>query len=782
MFWTRIQLCGLAAIAAVCSAGAQTDVDVGLAAVATPTGFETAASLPGSVADVCIGDTYYVELWVSDAGTTNSGVSSAYVDLTWPGVQATAISVDHGTIYTTLPTGTISSGNIDELGGSVLSATGVANGDWARVAVIQLTADTAGSITYTLQPSTTGVAALGRGVIPWIDISLGTVTLTVNPLPIASAGADVTLCADAADPTVGGAPTGSGGTGPYTYAWSGTGAAFLSDPAAANPTFDVVSAGSGAYQVCVTVTDFKSCISSTDCATVTIHALPVASAGSDITVCADAANPTVGGAPTASGGLGPYTYAWTGTGAAFLSDTLAANPTFDVLMAGAGSYQVCVTVTDTNTCVSAMSCATITINALPATVVNATATPALICEGSTSTLTASVTGAVIDWYTGGCGTTFLATGNSIPVSPATSTTYYARARDPVSGCLASACGTVTVAVDYCISGSVSSSLSTPISNVAVAADLGGGSGSTDANGDYLLTVPFNWTGAVTPCKIGWLFSPVDRSFANVTTSLAGADFSGTLIYDLDPPGGGDEQVGVGDLSYFALSWQQSVPPADPLHDFDCDGAVGVADFSFFATAWLKNVFDPNISFPATCPTCGGGGPGAGGEILLELRLVAVSAPSPQESADELPRSTLGYEVGQTYFVEMWVRDLDGTGPGITSAYADIVFGAGRAAVRTAWTSQVFGMFASGAVQASAVRDLGGSALAAHIGSGGRWARVATVEVDAIAAGRVRYGLRESPIGFAAYGRGRVPWANITRAGVTVLHGRWHTPPSPPPMP
>ncbi|MGD2107963.1 MAG: cohesin domain-containing protein [Phycisphaerae bacterium] len=190
-------------------------------------------------------------------------------------------------------------------------------------------------------------------------------TVTVNELPTADAGADVTVCADAADPSVGGAPTGSGGTGPYTYAWSGTGAAFLSDTAAANPTFDVATAGPGTYDACVTVTDANTCVSAIDCATVTVNALPVADAGGDVTLCGDAADPTVGGAPTASGGLGPYTYAWTGTAAAFLSDSAAANPTFDVATAGAGSYQACVTVTDANTCVSATDCATIVIDELP---------------------------------------------------------------------------------------------------------------------------------------------------------------------------------------------------------------------------------------------------------------------------------------------------------------------------------------------------------------------------------------------------------------------------------
>jgi hypothetical protein len=214
--------------------------------------------------------------------------------------------------------------------------------------------------------------------------------VTVNSNPTANAGADIARCADAADPTVGGAPTGSGGTGPYTYLWTGTGAAYLSSTTVANPTFGVSVAGPGSYQACVTVTDANSCVGATDCATVTIRALPVANAGIDRTLCADAVDPTVGGSPTGSGGTGPYTYLWSGTGAAFLSSTTAANPTFDVSVAGPGSYQVCVTVTDANLCVSAIDCATITINALP--VANAGNDITLCADAANPTVGGSPTG------------------------------------------------------------------------------------------------------------------------------------------------------------------------------------------------------------------------------------------------------------------------------------------------------------------------------------------------------------------------------------------------------
>lgn len=90
---------------------------------------------------------------------------------------------------------------------------------------------------------------------------------------------------------------------------------------------------------------------------------------------------------------------------------------------------------------------TVTVHTPPATPTNALASPDTVCQGGTSTLSASVSGAVIDWYTGSCGGTLIGTGNSIDVTPTVTTTYYARARDTTTGCGSDACMSVTVTVD-----------------------------------------------------------------------------------------------------------------------------------------------------------------------------------------------------------------------------------------------------------------------------------------------------------------------------------------------
>lgn len=78
---------------------------------------------------------------------------------------------------------------------------------------------------------------------------------------------------------------------------------------------------------------------------------------------------------------------------------------------------------------------------------NPLASPATICPGDSSTLSADVgAGETVDWYTGSCGGTLVPGGASPSVSPASTTTYYARARDTSSGCESDNCASVTVTV------------------------------------------------------------------------------------------------------------------------------------------------------------------------------------------------------------------------------------------------------------------------------------------------------------------------------------------------
>ncbi len=77
----------------------------------------------------------------------------------------------------------------------------------------------------------------------------------------------------------------------------------------------------------------------------------------------------------------------------------------------------------------------------------ATASPNPICSGAVTLnrIGGSLgTGSSWNWYSGSCGGTFVGTGSSISVSPASTTTYYVRAS---GGCGTTACASVTVTVN-----------------------------------------------------------------------------------------------------------------------------------------------------------------------------------------------------------------------------------------------------------------------------------------------------------------------------------------------
>ena len=68
-----------------------------------------------------------------------------------------------------------------------------------------------------------------------------------------------------------------------------------------------------------------------------------------------------------------------------------------------------------------------------------------VCPGDSTTLSASVAGAVIEWFEDDCNGTPDAVGDTFDVTPSDTTTYFARARDVVTDCV-STCDSITVSV------------------------------------------------------------------------------------------------------------------------------------------------------------------------------------------------------------------------------------------------------------------------------------------------------------------------------------------------
>ncbi|MEE8170225.1 MAG: hypothetical protein V3T70_06735, partial [Phycisphaerae bacterium] len=156
------------------------DIDYRLVAVTAQSASDTTTTLPTSVSNVALGGIYFIEVWTSDIGAVNTGLTSAYVDMGFPSVVSLVQSILHSNTFTVFTSGMDNGqGTIEELGGSVLPGGVGIEPDWIRVAIVvmQVTGSAPHS-SYSLSASSTGTAALARGVIPWNDISLGAITLS----------------------------------------------------------------------------------------------------------------------------------------------------------------------------------------------------------------------------------------------------------------------------------------------------------------------------------------------------------------------------------------------------------------------------------------------------------------------------------------------------------------------------------------------------------------------------------------------------------------------------
>ncbi|RNI23539.1 T9SS C-terminal target domain-containing protein [Rufibacter latericius] len=296
------------------------------------------------------------------------------------------------------------------LGSSVqLQATGAVTYSWSPATGLSdpTIANPIASPTATTIYTVTGTSAAGC-------VTSKTVTVKVNPIPVANAGLDKVVCSRQA--TVLGTPAVSGNT----YSWSP--AIGLSRTNIANPTLNYPGDNTEPITVEYTLTVTSNGCTSTDVVKVTVN--PAAYAGPDMTICA-------GGAAQlqASGGL---TYSW--SPATGLSNPSIANP----IANPAVTTNYTVTITNPNGTCAKTDQVKVTVNPLP--VVTATASIASICAGGSSRLTA--TGGTSYQWTPALG---LDNPNSAtPVASPTATTTYTVTATNAKGCTQTAQVTVTV--------------------------------------------------------------------------------------------------------------------------------------------------------------------------------------------------------------------------------------------------------------------------------------------------------------------------------------------------
>ena len=182
----------------------------------------------------------------------------------------------------------------------------------------------------------------------------------------------------------------SGGTEGYSYLWSNSAT-----------TKDISDLGTGTYSL--TVTDNNGCVTSITDTVTGPEALSLVFTNVNHLSCKGDANGTA--TVNVSGGVPPYTYAWSPTG-----NTNAVNTGLS-----AGTYTV--EVMDANNC---RQSASVTINE-PDSIVVAVIEDVTVCEGENAILSASATGGTAPYtYTWNPGTL---NGSPITLSPSNDITY-----------------------------------------------------------------------------------------------------------------------------------------------------------------------------------------------------------------------------------------------------------------------------------------------------------------------------------------------------------------------
>jgi gliding motility-associated-like protein len=245
---------------------------------------------------------------------------------------------------------------------TTLTGTGAATYSWSG-GITNGTAFTqvVGTVAYTVTGTQSGCVAT--------DI----VNVTVNSLPIISAGVDQTVCAGTAVTLT--------ATGAPTITWSSA----VSNGVAFTP-----AAGTITYTA--TGTSLQNCVA-TDQVNVVVNALPIVNAGVDQTVCA--------GTSITLTATGATTYAWTNG----ITNGTAFSPTL-------GSLSYTVTGTNANSCQNT-DIVNVTVNPNPVPVINGAAN---YCSGTTSQLTTSAPFTSYAWNTGATAASVNVTTINNPVN------------------------------------------------------------------------------------------------------------------------------------------------------------------------------------------------------------------------------------------------------------------------------------------------------------------------------------------------------------------------------
>ena len=228
--------------------------------------------------------------------------------------------------------------------------------------------------------------------------------ITIDPLPVASAGGSRNICSTGSG-TVSGA---SATNGTILWSESGAGSITAGTETILNPTYTCAPGDAGTITLTMTVTSNNSCVGQTAAATYSmiIEPLPTATitAPATQTICSTG-SATVSGATATNGSI-----LWTENGAGSFSPgtDVTSNPIYIAAVGDAGNtVTLTMTVTSSNSCALPLPAATavatyaVVVNALPTAVAGGSQS---ICSSGTAVVSgASSTNGTIEWTENGLG-------------------------------------------------------------------------------------------------------------------------------------------------------------------------------------------------------------------------------------------------------------------------------------------------------------------------------------------------------------------------------------------
>ncbi|MBW7868696.1 MAG: gliding motility-associated C-terminal domain-containing protein, partial [Brumimicrobium sp.] len=302
-----------------------------------------------------------------------------------------------------------------------------------------VTSDNTGVATITAPTTTAGtyvfnlISVQDNSSTACSNAQTGTVTIIVNPLPIAQITGTTDVCQNDTEPTV--TFTGTGGTAPYTFTYNingGTPMTITSNNAGVvTITAPTDVAGTFNYNL-VSIQDNSSttCLNpQVGTVTILVNPLPTATITGTVSACINDPEPVV--TFTGATGTAPYIFSFTINGGAVQTVSSGVSNTATVpvptVVDGTYTYELLSVQDASSTNCSNIQTGTVIVTVNPLPVIEAGANHT-ICEGTSIVLSGSGAG------TGGSYTWDQGVVNDIPFSPAPGTYTYTVIGTDANGC------------------------------------------------------------------------------------------------------------------------------------------------------------------------------------------------------------------------------------------------------------------------------------------------------------------------------------------------------------